>query len=141
MAWSRLALRNTHFAAARRLAARTSAVLGNSAAFLESLRKRGTVPRPLLLAIRSANQLAQLLVEQRAPSPTPAQRRVLLAAATQIRTAAAGILGSDAARDPESVESALAELISRTLLLIDQVTAEVPTFDASEVAPKGKLEE
>ena len=138
MAWSPLALRNARFALARRLAARTAALLGSSATFLDQLRKSGGIPSPLYLALRAANRLAQTLAEQRAAAPTPAQRRALLAAAAQIRTMAASILITGSASDRGSVECQLAELITRTLELIDQVTAEPLTIDTTldETEPK-----
>jgi hypothetical protein len=145
MAWSPLALRNTRLALARRLAARglverTAALLDNSASFIDKLRKSGSLPSPLLLALRAANKLAQTLTEQHAAPPTSAQRRALLAAASQIRVLAAGILATGS-RDPNSVEYQLAELINRTLALIDQVTAEPLTIEATLVEDKPKLGE
>jgi hypothetical protein len=138
MAWSPLALRNTRLAVARRLVARTSALLGNSATLLDQLRKSGGIPSPLYLALRAANKLAQTLAEHPAAPPTAAQRRALLAAAAQIRTMAGSILITGSASDPGSVEFQLAELITRTLALIDQVTAEPLTIDTTldESEPK-----
>jgi hypothetical protein len=107
------------------------------------LRNSRALPSPLWLALRSANQMAQRLLDQSATTlgsnrrgepPTEAQRRALLAAGAQIRNMAAGILATGGARDPGSVEFQLAELISRTLALTDQVTREPLTIDAAEVS-------
>src|SRR5207237_1032688 len=99
MAWSPLALRKARLEATRRLVARTSVLLGDSAAFIEQVRARGALPSALLLALRAANKLAQTLIEQPMASPTPEQRRTLLAAGAQIRALAAGILASGGASD------------------------------------------
>jgi hypothetical protein len=135
MAWSALVLRKNRFAAARSLARRTSALIGNSSRILEQLRNSRALPSPLWLALRGANQLAQRLLDQPSAPPTDAQRRALLAAGAQIRNLAAGILATGGAREPGSVEFQLAELIARTLALIDQVTREPLTIDAAEASP------
>ena len=140
MAWSPLALRSKHLGLARRLVARTSALLSNSATLLDQFRKSGAVPSPLWLALRGANELAQKLLERDAPPPTPLQRRALLTAGAQIRSMTAGILATGGASDPSSVEFQLAELISKTLTLIDQVTAEPLTIEAGEVPEEPKLD-
>ena len=140
MAWSPLVLSKNRFAAAHSLARRTSALLRNSSRFLEQLRNSGGLPSPLWLALRGANQLAQRLLDHPAKPPTAAQRRALLAAGAQIRTMAAGILATGGARDPSSVEFQLAELISRTITLIDQVTREPLSIDAVEVSSEPLLE-
>ena len=140
MAWSPLARRNNHLSLARRLVAHTSALLSNSATLLDQFRKSGAIPSPLWLMLRGANELAQKLIERDAPPPTAAQRRALLNAAAQIRSMAAGILATGGARDPNRVEFQLAELISKTLTLIDQVTAEPLAIDASEGFEQPKLD-
>ena len=94
------------------------------------LMKEGKVPGPLLLTIRAANDLARRILEQPSPTPTPAQRRTLLAAGAQLRAMTSRIIISAEGRDPHSVEAELAELITRTLALIDRVTAEPPAIDA-----------
>ena len=97
--------------------------------YLQAL-KQGTAPGPLLLAIRAANQMAQRILEQPTPSPTPAQRRTLLAAGAQLRAMTSRIIVSRDAREPQSTEAELAELVRRTLTLIDRVTVGPPALDS-----------
>jgi hypothetical protein len=110
-------------AGSRDWANRSLGLVAGSLAYLRAMRE-GTVPGPLLLAIRAANELAARLAQQNAPPATPAQRRTLLAAAAQIRLLTRGIIVSAEGRDPKSLEAELSLLIQRTLALVDQVTAE-----------------
>jgi hypothetical protein len=86
--------------------------------------KAGTAPSPLLLLIRSANQLAERILEQPSPVPSPSQRRTLLALSAQLRAMTSRIIITADGRDPNSVEGELAELIRRTLELVERVSAE-----------------
>lgn len=95
--------------------------------------RAGLAPSPLLLLVRSANQLAERILAQPSPVPTPSQRRTLLAMSTQLRAMASRIIISADARDPHSLEGELAELIRRTLELVDRVSAEPPAIDAGNV--------
>ncbi len=111
------------FGGSRELARRSLGLVGSSVAYVREMRK-GTVPGPLLLIIRAANEMAHSLSQQQSPTPTAAQRRALLAAGAQIRAMTRSIITSAQGRDPRSLEAELAQLITRTLDLIDQVTAE-----------------
>lgn len=122
------------------LARRSAGLVKSSLAYVQRLRA-GKSAGPLLLAVRAANDLAQKILEQPSPQPSPAQRRVLLSAAAQIRTLARGVIVSSDARDPESLESELSELIRRTLALIDRVTAEAPVFEVREAAATAVISE
>ena len=101
--------------------------LGRVAGYVLAL-KAGTAPSPLLLVIRAANELASRILEQPSPVATPAQRRRLLALAAQLRTMTSRILISAEGTDPKSVEGELAELIRRTLQLVERATAEPPAI-------------
>jgi hypothetical protein len=113
----------------RRLAQRS---LGLVAGYVQAL-KAGTAPSPLLLVIRAANELARRILEQPSPLPTPAQRRTLLALAAQLRTMTSRVIVSAEGSDPKSMEGELAELIRRTLELVDRVTAEPPALEPRNV--------
>jgi len=139
MVWRPLARWQRRGLSTGRLAAQASALVGRSAALLDRVRKHGAAPSALVLALRAANKLAQSLSEQKNPHPTPSQRRALLAAAAQIRHLAAGIIVSGDKADPDTVEFALAELISGTLALIERVTAEPLTIETREVPPEAQL--
>jgi len=93
----------------------------------------GLLPSPLLLLVRSANQLAERIKSQPSPVPTEKQRRALLAMSAQLRAMTARIIISVDGRDPKSLEGELAELVRRTLELIDRVSAEPPAIDAGNV--------
>ncbi len=140
------ALRVSRLHGPRELARRSLGLLDSSVAYLQQLR-RGTVPGPLLLMIRAANEMASALSQHQSATPTPAQRRALLAAASQIRTMTHGIITTAQGRDPRSLEAELARLITRTLDLIDQVTAErgdltsptAPTIVVRDITDEPKL--
>jgi len=83
--------------------------------------------------VRKANQMAARIAEQPSPVPTPSQRRTLQALSAQLRAMAGTIIVSADGRDPKSLESELAELIRRTLELIERVSAEPPAIDAGNV--------
>ena len=106
--------------------------LGRVASYVLAL-KAGTAPSPLLLVIRAANELASRILEQPSPVATPAQRRRLLALAAQLRTMTSRILISAEGTDPKSVEGELAELIRRTLQLVERATAEPPAIEERSV--------
>ena len=113
----------------RDLARRSLGLLVGYARALEA----GTAPSPLLLVIRAANELARRILEQPSPLPTPAQRRRLLALAAQLRVMTSRIIVSAQGKDPRSMEGELAELVRRTLELVDRVTAEPPALEPSNV--------
>jgi hypothetical protein len=86
-----------------------------------------------LLAIRAANQLAEHILAQPVPTPTPAQRRTLLGVGAQLRAMTSLIIVTTDANDPHSAEAELAQLIRRTLTLIERVTAEPLAIDSRSV--------
>ncbi|HEY0469246.1 MAG TPA: hypothetical protein VGC79_33870, partial [Polyangiaceae bacterium] len=100
----------------------------------------GLVPSPLLLVIRSANQLAQRILEQPSPVATAAQRRTLQVLSAQLRTMTARIIVTADGRDPKSLEGELAELVRRTLELVERVSAEPPAIDRGPVIDVDALE-
>jgi hypothetical protein len=93
----------------------------------------GLAPSPLLLLVRSANQLAERISKQPSPVPTASQRRALLAMSAQLRSMTSRVIISAEGRDPKSLEGELAELVRRTLELIERVSAEPPAIDAGNV--------
>jgi len=93
----------------------------------------GLLPSPLLLLVRSANQLAERIARQPSPVPTERQRRALLAMSAQLRAMTSRVIVSVEGRDPKSLEGELAELVRRTLELIERVSAESPAIDAGNV--------
>ena len=102
--------------------------------------KAGIAPSPLLLLIRSVNQLAERILAQPTPVATPAQRRTLQALSTQLRTMASRIIVTADGADPHSVEGELTELIRRTLELVDRVSAEPPSIEPGNVIDVDALE-
>jgi hypothetical protein len=102
--------------------------------------KAGIAPSPLLLLIRSVNQLAERILAQPTPVATPAQRRTLQALSTQLRVMASRIIVTTDGANPHSVEGELTELIRRTLELVDRVSAEPPTIDRGKVIDVDAIE-
>jgi hypothetical protein len=100
----------------------------------------GLAPSPLLLLVRSANQLAERIARQPSPVPTAKQRRALLAMAAQLRAMTSRVIVSTEGRDPKSLEGELAELVRRTLELIERVSAEPPAIDAGNVIDVDAIE-
>jgi|GEM_PF-1160076 len=107
----------------RDLARRSLGLAASVVGYLQESRA-GSTPSPLLIVIRSANALAQRILEQPSPVATPAQRRALLALTSQLRAMTSRIVITADGRDPKSVEGELAELIRRTLELVERATAE-----------------
>ncbi len=68
----------------RELAQRSLGLVANVVSYVQAS-QAGTAPSPLLLLIRSANQLAERILDQPSPVATPGQRRTLLALSTQLR--------------------------------------------------------
>jgi len=64
----------------------------------------------------------------------------LLALSAQLRAMASRIIVSADRRDPSSVEGELAELIRRTLELVDRVSAEPPAIDRGDVIDVDAIE-
>ena len=116
----------------RELAQRSLGLVASAVSYVQATRT-GLAPSPLLLLIRSANQLAQRILEQPSPVATPAQRRTLLALSTQLRAMTSRVIVTAEGRDPKSMEGELAELIRRTLELVDRVSAEPPAIRAGNV--------
>ena len=116
----------------RDLANRSLGLLSGAVGLLRAV-KAGAIPGPLWLALHAANDLARRIAEQPTPVATPAQRRTLLAAGAQIRALTARLILSTEGRDPKSVEAELSELVTRTLELIERVTAE-PTAIAGQAS-------
>ncbi len=107
----------------RDLAHRSLGLLSGAVGLARAV-KQGLLPGPLWLALRAANELARRIAQQPTPVATAAQRRTLQAAGAQIRTMTARLIVSAEGHDPKSVEAELAELVKRTLDLIERVTAE-----------------
>jgi len=93
-----------------------------------------------LLLIRSVNQLAEHILAQPTPVASPGQRRTLLALSSQLRAMTARIIISADGRDPKSLEGELAELVRRTLELVERACAEPPTLDRGNVIDVDALE-
>lgn len=123
----------------RDLAQRSLGLVASVASYVKAS-QAGLAPSPLLLLVRSANQLAQRILEQPSPVPTPSQRRTLLAMSAQLRAMTARVIVSTDGRDPRSLEGELAELVRRTLELIDRVSAEPPAIDAGNVVDVDVIE-
>jgi len=123
----------------RELAERSLGLVAGVANYVQA-RQAGLAPSPLLLLVRSANQLAARIAEQPSSVPTPSQRRTLLLFATQLRAMSSRIIISSGARDPQSLEGELAELIRRTLDLVERVSAEPPAIDAGNVIDVDAIE-
>jgi len=107
----------------RDLARRSLGLVAGAVGYIQASRA-GTAPSPLLIALRSANALALRILEQPSPVPTLGQRRTLLALAAQLRFMSSRIIATQAGSAPNTVESELAELVRRTLELVERVTAE-----------------
>ncbi|HYQ27385.1 MAG TPA: hypothetical protein VER04_09195 [Polyangiaceae bacterium] len=123
----------------RELAQRSLGVVAGVVSYVQAS-KAGLAPSPLLLVIRSANQLAERILAQPSPVATPSQRRTLQALSTQLRAMAARVIVTADGRDPKSVEGELAELIRRTLELVDRVSAEPPVIEDGKVIDVDAIE-
>jgi len=123
----------------RDLAQRSLGLVANVVSYVQAS-KAGLAPSPLLLLIRSANQLAERILEQPSPVASPGQRRTLLALSTQLRAMTSRIIITADGREPNSVEGELAELIRRTLELVDRVSAEPPAIDRGNVIDVDAIE-
>ena len=64
----------------------------------------------------------------------------LLALSSQLRAMTSRIIVSADARDPKSIEGELAELIRRTLELVDRVSAEPPAIERGNVIDVDAIE-
>ena len=120
----------------RELAQRSLGVVAGVVSYVQAS-KAGLAPSPLLLVIRSANQLAERILAQPSPVATPSQRRTLQALSTQLRAMASRVIVTADGRDPKSVEGELAELIRRTL---DRVSAEPPVIEDGKVIDVDAIE-
>lgn len=140
MAWTPLARRTNRLERAKQWLDRRADLVQASAALLERARQSGALTTPLVLALRAANKLAASLANQPSATPTHEQRRALNAAAAQIRMLASRMIISADAHHPGTVEYELAELIRRTLALVDHVAKEPDTIETTLVAEEPKLE-
>jgi len=116
----------------RDLAERSLGIVAGVARYMKASQV-GLAPSPLLLLVRSANQLAERIANQPSPVPTPGQRRTLMAMSAQLRAMTSRVIVSSEGRDPKSLEGELAELVRRTLELIERVCAEPPAIHAGNV--------
>jgi len=116
----------------RELAQRSLGLVSGVVNYVQAA-QAGLAPSPLLLLIRSANQLAERILAQPSPVATPSQRRTLQALSSQLRAMASRIIVTADGRAPNSVEAELAELIRRTLELVERVSAEPPAIDRGNV--------
>src|SRR6188768_325881 len=116
----------------RDLAQRSLGLVASAVSYLQAS-KAGTAPSPLLLLIRRINQMAEHILQQPSPVATPAQRRTLQLLSAQLRAMSSRIIiTADRAR-PNSVEGELAELVRRTLELIERVCIEPPAIQPGNV--------
>ena len=115
----------------RELARRSLGLVAGVTSYVKAS-QAGHLPSPLLLLVRSANQLAERISSQPSPVPSASQRRALLAMSAQLRAMTARVIISAEGRDPKSLEGELAELVRRTLELIDRVSAESPAIDTGD---------
>ena len=120
--------------------ARRSDLVQASASLLERARRSGALTTPLVLALKAANRLAASLAKQPGAALTHEQRRALNAAAAQIRLLAARTIISADAHVPNTVEFELAELIRRTLALVERVAKEPETIETTLAHEEFKLE-
>ena len=123
----------------RDLAQRSLGLVAGVVSYVQAS-KAGIAPSPLLLLIRSVNQLAERILAQPTPVASPAQRRTLQALSTQVRVMASRIIVTADGTDPHSVEGELTELIRRTLELVDRVSAEPPAIDQGKVIDVDAIE-
>src|SRR6187551_979935 len=123
----------------RDLAQRSLGLVAGVVSYVQAS-KAGIAPSPLLLLIRSVNQLAERILAQPTPVASPAQRRTLQALSTQVRVMASRIIVTADGADPHSVEGELTELIRRTLELVDRVSAEPPAIDQGKVIDVDAIE-
>src|SRR5262245_38956699 len=117
---------------ARDLAQRSLGLVANAVNYVQASRA-GTVPGPLWLLVHSANQLAERILAQPSPVATPAQRRTLSALAMQLRVMSSRIIITAEGQHSNSVEAELAELVRRTLELIERVSAEPKVIEQGNV--------
>ncbi|HET7540393.1 MAG TPA: hypothetical protein VFK05_11000 [Polyangiaceae bacterium] len=122
------------------LAQRSLGLVASVANYVQAT-QAGVAPSPLLLLVRSANQLAARIAAQPSSVPTPSQRRTLAVLAVQLRAMTSRIIVSTDARDPKSLEAELSELVRRTLELVERVSAEPPPIDAGKVVDVEVIEE
>ena len=123
----------------RELAERSLGLVASVTSYVKAS-QAGLAPSPLLLLVRSANQMAERIAQQPSPVATPSQRRALSAMSAQLKTMSSRIIISSGARDPQSLEGELAELIRRTLDLVERVSAEPPAIDAGNVIDVDAIE-
>jgi hypothetical protein len=75
--------------------------------------------RALVKVLQVSTVVARQLARVPIPPATATQRITMQALAAQLRAAAAGILVSEASRDPSTLEGAMAEAVEETLRLVD----------------------
>jgi len=123
----------------RDLAQRSLGLVAGVVHYVQASRA-GVAPSPVHLLVRSANQLAERILAQPSPIATPAQRRTLQALSAQLKAMTVRIIISADGRDPKSLEGELAELVRRTLELVERACAEPPTLDRGNVIDVDALE-
>jgi|SRR4051812_1685481 ribosomal protein S15P/S13E len=123
----------------RDLAQRSLGLVASAVGYVQAS-KAGTAPSPLLLLIRKINQLAEHILQQPSPVASPAQRRTLQLLAAQLRAMSSRIIITADRHAPNSVEGELAELVRRTLELIDRVCTEPPSVGPGNVIDVEVLE-
>jgi len=123
----------------RELAQRSLGLVASAVGYVQAS-KAGIVPSPLLLLIRKINQLAEHILQQPSPVANPAQRRTLQLLAGQLRFISSHIIVTADRHAPNSVEGELAELVRRTLELIDRVCTEPPAIEPDHVIDVEALE-
>jgi len=141
MAWTPLARRKNGIDVARSWLAKGADFAQASTGLLERARESGVLSTPLVLALRAANKLAASLAKQPNAALTAEQRRALNNAAARIRALASHIIVSTDANRPNTVEYELAELIRRTLALVERVAREPDAIETTAVAAEPSLRE
>lgn len=116
----------------RDLAQRSLGLVASAANYVRAT-QAGLAPSPLLLLVRSANQMAERIAQQPSPVASPSQRRTLQAMSAQLRAMTARIIINADGHDPKSLEAEMAELVRRTLELIERVCAEPTAIHAGNV--------
>jgi len=140
MASTPLARRKSPIESAKSLLVKGADLAHVGASLLERARQSEALTTPLVLALRAANKLAASLANQPSRTLTHAQRCALNDAAARIRALASHIIVTADANRPNTVEYELAELIRRTLALVERVAREPEAIEATVVEVTPKLE-
>jgi len=95
---------------------------------IRKMRSARPQQQPLDLAIRAASAVVGALEASPPPPATPAQRIVLGAAAAQLRSRAGRTLMSGGGQETRTCETALGQLVARTLALVEEAMAGPPAL-------------